>query len=201
MYSPQVDQILYNAPEFAQPILEYVRHVVHQHCPSVEEKIKWQFPCFEYKGKIVCSVAAFKNHCTFGFWQAKLLSDPFKLLKVSEGNSSLGNFGKLTHVSQLPNEEILGMYIMEAMLLIDSGVKQKAIKKESPEVSTPYFIMEELNSNPKALSTYEKLSNSCKREYVNWVVEAKREETKSKRLETMLEWLSEGKSFMWKYQK
>jgi uncharacterized protein YdeI (YjbR/CyaY-like superfamily) len=201
MFSPQVDLKIASAPEFAQPILEHLREIVHKYCPEAVEKIKWQFPCFEYKGKILCNMAAFKEHCVFGFWQAKLLTDTYGILKVTEGSSNLGNLGKLTDISQIPEEEVLGTYIIEAMMLIEKGIKGTVSKKEVQTIETPSFILINLMSSPQALATYEALSNSCKKEYIDWIIEAKREETKSKRMETMLEWLEEGKSRNWKYQK
>jgi len=201
MFSNQVDLNIASAPEYAQPILEHLRTVVHKYCPEVEEKIKWQFPCFDYRGKILCSMAAFKEHCVFGFWQAKLLSDSHGILKVTEGSSTMGNLGKLTHISQIPDEEILGTYIIEAMILIEKGTKASVSKKAVQPIETPSYILSALMSSPQALATYEALSNSCKKEYIDWIEEAKREETKTKRLETMVEWLEEGKSRNWKYQK
>lgn len=200
MYSPAVDDKIAESQDFARPILEHIRFLVHKYCPDVEEKIKWQFPCFDYKGKILCSMAAFKNHCTFGFWQAKLMSDPHKLLHLTEGNSTMGSFGKLTHISQLPNEEIFATYIIEAMMLIENGSKTPITKKVALPVNTPQFMLDSLQSSQKALATYEALSNACKKEYIDWITEAKREETKVKRIETMLHWLEEGKSRNWKYQ-
>jgi uncharacterized protein YdeI (YjbR/CyaY-like superfamily) len=201
MQNDKVDSYIENAQLFAQPILIHLRELVHHFCPQVEEKIKWQFPCFEYKGKMLCSIAAFKAHCAFGFWQASLLDDPHGLFEKGKEKKGMGDLGRITDVGQLPSEEYFRPYFMQAIQLIDEGVKNKKPKKLQPEVlETPNFIVAALKEFPKAQTTWDNFSPSCRKEYIDWITEAKREETKLKRIGTMLEWLEEGKSRNWKYQ-
>lgn len=195
-----VDLYIEKSADFAKPILNHIRELVHQVCPEVKEVIKWQFPNFEYKGNI-CSMAAFKNHCSMGFWKASLMSDPYKLFAKGPG-TSMGQFGQLKSLKDLPSDEILIEYILEAKKLNDEGVKiPKSKSAETKELDIPEYFMEALKQNEKALRTFLDFSFSNKRDYVVWVTEAKTEETRKKRLETSVEWLSEGKVRMWKYVK
>jgi uncharacterized protein YdeI (YjbR/CyaY-like superfamily) len=202
MYHPAVDQYIEKSQLFAQPILRQLREMVHHICPQVEEKIKWQFPCFEYKGKILCSMAAFKAHCAFGFWQAALLSDPYELFEKGKEKKAMGDLGRLSDLSHLPSLEILQSYFIEAMLLIDNGVKMDRPTTDKVVSSTkaPDYLLAALGQNSKAQATWDAFPASCRNEYIEWISEAKRESTRASRIATMLEWLQEGKSRHWKYK-
>jgi uncharacterized protein YdeI (YjbR/CyaY-like superfamily) len=203
MNNPAVDQYIEKAQPFAQPILIQLREIVQHFCPQVEEKIKWQFPCFEYKGKILCSMAAFKAHCAFGFWQAPLLSDPHQLFEKGREKKGMGDLGRLNDVAHIPAAELLRPYFMEAMQLIDDGAKVDRPTKAKPtaQIEVPDYILAALKEQPKAQATWDAFPPSCRKEYIEWITEAKRETTRDSRIATMLEWLIEGKSRHWKYQK
>ncbi len=194
---PRVDAYIAKAQPFAQPILNHIREVVHMACPDVEEKMKWSFPHFDYKGEMMCSMAAFKQHAVMGFWKAALMSDPQKIMSNEE---SMGHFGRMTSVKDLPNDKILIQYIKEAVKLNDEGVKldrPKATKEI--KVDPPDYFMKAISKNKKALTTFQEFSPSNKRDYVEWVTGAKAEATRDKRLETAVEWMAEGKIRNWKY--
>lgn len=197
----RIDVYIAQSAPFAQPILSHLRELIHQACPEVAETIKWGFPNFDYHG-ILCSMASFKQHCAFGFWKSSLLSDPHRIL-IPTGEEGMGHFGALKDVSELPPDEILLEYIREAALLNKQGVKKPAKPKASAEkvLHVPDYFVEALQQNPKALETFESFSYSHKKEYVEWVSEAKTEVTRHKRLATTLEWLTEGKGRNWKYEK
>jgi uncharacterized protein YdeI (YjbR/CyaY-like superfamily) len=191
--SPAIAAYIENAPDFAKPILKHLRKVVHAGCPNVEETLKWRFPHFMYKG-MFCGMAAFKEHCTFGFWKGDLI--------VKNGDDEgMGQFGKIRSLSDLPDEKTLLKYVREAVRLNDEGVKaprQIKSKVKKPLV-IPEYLAAALKRNGKARETFENFSYSHKKEYVEWVTEAKQEETRKRRLETALEWMSEGKTRNWKY--
>ena len=197
----KIDAYIASAAPFAQPILDHLRRLVHQACPDIEEKVKWGFPHFDYKGPMA-SMAAFKQHCAFTFWKGDLLTDPHKVMDKSR-TESMGQMGKLTRLEDLPADEIMISLIKEAMALNDAGVKlpQKARPEEKKELEIPDWFTEALKSNPKALMTFENFSYSHKKEYVEWVTGAKREETRADRMQKTLDLLAEGKSRNWKYQK
>jgi uncharacterized protein YdeI (YjbR/CyaY-like superfamily) len=196
----RIDQYIFKAAPFAQEILLHFRALVHKACPEVEETIKWSFPHFDYKGEMMCSMAAFKQHCAIGFWKASLMKDAKKL---KDGNiEAMGNYGRITSVKDLPDNKIIIAQIREAMKLNDEGVKLPSRKKTSvvePEV--PEDFMKALAKNKKARTVFDSFAPSCRREYILWITEAKTDTTRSKRLETAMEWIAEGKQRHWKYQK
>lgn len=186
--------------DFAQPVLKHLRETVHAFCPEVEEGWKWSFPHFMYRGKILCSMASFKNHCAFGFWLQPEMSDPYGIFKREE-KGGMGCFGKITSLSDLPKTEQLGAYILEAMALTEQGVKPLVLtsKAEKPEPEVPAELLELLDKNPAEKRVFEAFSRSHKKEYIEWIATAKRAETKQRRLEQTLENLKEGKPKEWKY--
>ncbi|MFZ1798246.1 MAG: YdeI/OmpD-associated family protein [Chitinophagaceae bacterium] len=196
----QIDTYINQSAEFARPILEYFRLLVHTACPQISETIKWGFPNFEYKG-IVCSMAAFKRHCSISFRKAGLLKDPLGLLQISEKNG-MGNFDKITSVSALPDKHVLISYIKEAVSLNENKIKipLKTLKK-TPLPAIPPELKKALLENKKASATFANFSDSNKREYILWLNEAKTPQTFEKRLATTLSWLEEGKIRNWKYVK
>jgi len=195
MKSPQVDSYISKAAPFARPILEKLRRLFHEACPEIEEKIKWGVPSFQRNG-MVGGFAAFKQHASFGLWRQDMLPDPEGLFKTK------GPMGaKLTDVSQLPADDVLLSYIRAAVKLNESGPPPRAKSKPKPPVKVPDYFMAALRKDKKALSTFEAFPPSHKREYVDWIVEAKRDETRQTRLATAVQWISEGKSRNWKYVK
>ncbi|MFM6984825.1 MAG: YdeI/OmpD-associated family protein [Chitinophagaceae bacterium] len=197
--SAQVDQYILKSADFAQVILEHIRFLVHTACPEVEEQIKWSFPNFVYKGKILCHMAAFKHHCSFGFWNSDTLEDPEHLLQKS-GRTAMGNLGRIESIEQFPDSDAIIFLLKSAMLQIDNGSTVKKAKKVRP-LEIPIILTEALANNPEANAHFERFSTSQKREYADWINEAKTDATREKRLQTTIEWLSEGKTRQWKYQK
>jgi uncharacterized protein YdeI (YjbR/CyaY-like superfamily) len=195
---PRIDAYIAKSAGFAQPILTHIRDVVHAACPDVEETMKWSFPHFLYKG-MLCSMAAFKEHCAFGFWKGSLI------LEGGDGaggdEKGMGQFGRITGVGDLPSRKVLTGYIKKAMKLNDEGVKAPARTK--PKVARklviPDALSRALQANDKARETFEKFPPSHKREYADWIAEAKTEATRARRVETAIAWMAEGKSRNWKY--
>ena len=196
--SVEVDAYIARSAEFARPILKKIRSLFHKARPQIHETIKWGFPHFEYKG-IVGSMAAFKQHVAFGFWKGELLSDPHKVFAVMEKTAM--NMSKITGAAQLPADKILLACIREAVALNEDGVKlpprKKPVRNGPPAV--PDDLARALKANKKARATFDGFSPSHQREYVEWIAEAKQEETRARRLATTLEWLAAGKPRNWKY--
>jgi uncharacterized protein YdeI (YjbR/CyaY-like superfamily) len=195
----RVDAYIEKAQPFAKPVLSHLRQLVHNACPEVEETIKWGMPSFDYKGPF-CSIASFKEHCAFGFWKAALMKDADKM-KDNQQNA-MGHAGKIKSLQDLPPDKILLNWIKEAMKLNDDGTKLPPRKlKEKKEILVPDYFTKELNKNKKASTTFQNFSPSHRREYLEWITEAKTEETRNRRMTTALEWLTEGKGRHWKYEK
>lgn len=198
---PRIDAYIKKSAPFAQPILEHIRALVHKTCPTVTETVKWGFPHFEYNG-ILCSMASFKQHCSFGFWKAALMKDTQGLL-TNVGETGMGHFEKITSLETLPADKTLVAYIKEAMKLNDDGAKLPAKPKSTvkKEVEPPPELLAALKKNKAAQKAYEAFSPSHKREYIEWITEAKTEATRTKRLEQAIEMMSEGKNRNWKYER
>ena len=193
---PRIDAYIAKSADFAQPILRRLRSLVHEACPQVEEDIKWGVPSFGYAGGILCGMAAFKQHASFGFWKHALV--------LGEGvpQTGMGSYGKMTTLHDLPPDRTLLAHIRKAMKLNQDGVKSPAARKSTskPLPEMPRELAAALKQNKAAQATFDAFPPSCKREYIEWIVEAKREETRAKRLAQTMEWLAEGKRRNWKYE-
>lgn len=194
----QVDAYIAKQTPSLQPVLEKIRAAVHKACPSCEEAMKWNVPWFVYKGPLL-GMAAFTKHASFGFWKGKLLPDPDGIFPGPR-RASMCTY-KAETVKDLPSQAVLAKYIKAAMKLNDEGInvpKRTGSAAKSPTV--PKELAAALKKNAKARKTFEAFPPSCQREYVDWITEAKREETRTKRLATTIEWLTEGKRRNWKYE-
>ncbi len=200
-HDPRVDAYIAKSADFAKPILEYIRQLAHDTSPLLTETIKWGFPFFEYNGP-VCQMAAFKNHMALGFWKARLLNDPHSALKF--GDEKAGSLGVIKSIGDLPSKEILTDFILQAVELNKNDIKlapKKAAPAEKKELTAPDYFIAALAQSATAMYKWENFSPSHKKEYIEWLLDAKTEATRQKRMDTALEWISEGKSRHWKYQR
>lgn len=194
---PRIDAYIAKAAPFAQPILQRIRDVVHEACPEVEETMKWSMPTFVYAGGILAGMAAFKQHASFGYWKHALV--------MGEGaqRDGMGSYGKMATLKDVPSKRRLVADIRRAMQLNAAGVKTPGPRKTAapkPPPETPPDLLAALAKNRKARTTFEALAPSHRREYVEWITEARRDETRARRLAQTVEWLAEGKRRNWKYE-
>jgi uncharacterized protein YdeI (YjbR/CyaY-like superfamily) len=199
--NPKIDAYVAKAAPFAQPVLAHLRRLIHKACPDVVEEMKWSRPFFLHGGTILCNISAFKAHCSFGFWGAEIGKVLVQDGVVKDGG--MGSLGKITSVKDLPPEKKLLGYIRQAAKLIDSGlgdnrivVARRVVKASKP----PPEFAAALKKNKAANKVFDAFSPSCKREYVEWIAEAKRPETRDRRITQAVEWITEGKQRNWKYQ-
>jgi uncharacterized protein YdeI (YjbR/CyaY-like superfamily) len=195
---PRIDAYIAKSAEFATPILEHLRAVVHAACPEVEETVKWGSPHFDYQGEMMCAMAAFKQHCAFGFWKGTLVMGK----SSSEKGDSAGWLGRITRVSELPSRKVLTGYIKKAMALNDAGIK--APRKKGPPkkpLPVPPDLSRALKTNKAARENFDGFSPSARRDYIEWLQEAKTDDTRARRLATAVGWVAEGKRRNWKYEK
>ncbi|MDX2218070.1 MAG: YdeI/OmpD-associated family protein [Burkholderiales bacterium] len=197
MSHAEVDAYIAKSAPFAQPILNELRARVHKACPQVEEAIKWGMPSFQYNGKILCGMAAFKQHATFGFWRREVAAGT-----AGSEHDAMGQFGKLTDVKQLPTKTEFTRMVKAAMALIDSHAPATPATRKHPRpaLAMPDDFQAGLKRNKAALKTFDAFSPSHRREYIEWIVEAKRDETRARHIAQAIEWLAEGKARNWKYQ-
>lgn len=192
---PRVDAYIARQGEFARPILEKFRALVHETCPEVVETIKWRMPSFEYKG-LLCGMAAFKAHATFGFWKHD------RVVGADEkSREAMGSFGRLTSVDQCPSKRDFARWMKIAMRLNDEGVSTPREKSSTKKkVAMHPAFKAALAKSKKAQAAFDSFAPSCQREYLEWIAEAKRDETRDKRIATAIEWIGEGKKRHWKYE-
>lgn len=193
----RVDAYIAKSADFARPILEHLRELVHEACPKVEETIKWGSPHFMYEGNLA-GMAAFKEHCVFGFWKGALVFDD-----PERAQSGMGQFGKIRSLGDLPSARQMKAYVKKAAALNELGEKAPKRPPKHPRkpIGMPDDFAAALKKHSKAAQTFENFTPSHRREYLEWITEAKREETRQKRIATAIEWLSEGKQRHWKYQR
>jgi uncharacterized protein YdeI (YjbR/CyaY-like superfamily) len=203
---PRVDAYIAKAQPFAQPILTHIRKLVHKGCPPVEETIKWSRPFFEYKGNILCNMSAFREHCSLGFWGQEIAAVLREVKLVLPGDG-MGTFGKITRIDDLPAEKEIVGWIRKAAGFVDSGqytspisARRTVVKPAKPALKTPPEFSAALKKSKRAAAAFASFSPSCKREYMEWIAEAKRAETRDKRIAAAVEWIAEGKQRNWKYQ-
>lgn len=197
------DEYIDKAADFAKPILVHLRSLVQTACPDIEEEMKWSFPNFQYKGQILCSMAAFKKHCTFGFWLGNEMEDPDGILNQI-GKTAMGDLGQIKSLESLPADEVLIKYIKQAMEMIDKGVKKAPNQEKKTTDKTleiPDDLLDALSENPLAKATFEQFSHTNKKEYIDWLLDAKTSQTRQKRLAEAIAWMNEGKIRNWKYIK
>lgn len=193
---PRIDAYIAKSAEFARPILQRLRETVHDACRQVEETIKWGSPSFVYAGGILCGMAAFKQHASFGFWKHALV------MGEAAARDGMGSYGKMTAATDLPPQRRLLADLKKAMKLNEQGVNAPGVRKTAtpkPPPKAPADLVAALKKNGKARATFEAFAPSHKREYIEWIEEAKREENRTRRLAQAIEWMAEGKPRNWKY--
>jgi uncharacterized protein YdeI (YjbR/CyaY-like superfamily) len=192
---PRIDAYIAKSAEFARPILTHLRATVRAACKDVDETIKWGMPHFTYRGKILCGMAAFKRHCAFGLWRGSEAIENAR-------DEAMGQFGRIASLRDLPAKKVLSDLIKAGMRAIEadevSPPKPKA-KTRKPELLVPEDLAALLAKHRKARETFDNFPPSHRREYIEWIIEAKREDTRRRRLTQAIEWLSEGKPRHWKY--
>lgn len=200
-FNPQFDEYIAGSADFAKPILTHLRELIHEICPEVEEIMKWGYPHFDYKGDMMCILAAYKNHCSFSLFKAELMSDK-KLIESVKAGHKMGYMDKIKSLSDLPEKETLVAYIKEAMVLNEKGLKKsKPVPAEPKVIEVPDYFSEKLETHALAKEIFESKSPSFRKEYMVWITDAKTEATRQKRIEQSLEWIAEGKGRFWQYQK
>ena len=206
VHHAKVDAYIAKAELFAQPILARIRKLVHSACPGVEETIKWSRPFFDYKGAVLCNMSAFKAHCSIMFWGLEMAPIVRKAGAIHDGDKGL--LRRIPSIDALPSDRKLLAWIRQAAAFIDSGeqispiaARGKGVRAPRPLLKTPPEFTAALNKNKKASAAFAAFSPSCKREYVEWIADAKRPETRDRRIATAIAWIAEGKPRSWKYQK
>jgi uncharacterized protein YdeI (YjbR/CyaY-like superfamily) len=201
-FNPKVDAYIAKAQPFAQPILAHVRELAHKACPDVDEEIKWSMPFFVLRGVVLGHMAGFKQHCAIGFWGPEMHATLREDGLLSE--NGMGALGKVSSLKDLPSDKKLLDYFRQAAGLVASGQRTKSIvrprKSQKPAPEVPSELAAAFKKNKAAAKAFAGFSPSCQREYTDWIADAKRPDTRQKRIATAIEWIAEGKQRNWKYQ-
>ena len=191
---PRVDAFITHQADFAQSILTWLRDRVHAACPDATETIKWGMPFFEYRGRPLANMAAFKAHASFGFWDRGALA-------TGQEGGAMGQYGRIASLADLPPAEALEAQVRAAMTLIEGERPKRAARPPKPPIETPPALIEALARDRQAAATYDGFTPGCRREYDEWIAQAKRPDTRDKRVAQAIEWLREGKRRHWKYER
>jgi uncharacterized protein YdeI (YjbR/CyaY-like superfamily) len=195
---PRIDHYIASAAPFARPILRQFRKLVHKSTPEIEETTKWRMPFFTYGGTPICHIAAFKAHCGIGFWHREVQA--MIAAEVGVRDTAMGQFGRITAPADLPSQKLLLRLVSSAVHLVKTSQPQRPSREPSRRPpKTPADLARRLQRDAKARATFAGLSPSHRREYIEWIVEAKRAETRTHRLDTTIAWLRAGKTRNWKY--
>jgi uncharacterized protein YdeI (YjbR/CyaY-like superfamily) len=204
-FNPRIDAYIAKSQTFAQPILIHIRELVHKAVPNVEETIKWSRPFFELKGVILGNMSAFKEHCSFGFWGEEIGAVLREANVIQDGG--MGSLGRITTLKDMPSDKEMLGFLKQAAAFIETGnytspiaARNKVVKAPKPAPEAPAELTQALKTNKAAGKVFANFSPSCQREYLEWIAEAKRPETRDKRIAQAIEWMAEGKQRNWKYQ-
>jgi uncharacterized protein YdeI (YjbR/CyaY-like superfamily) len=204
-FNPKVDAYIAKSGAFAQPILEHLRALIHKACPPAVEEIKWSRPFFLHNAEILCNISAFKEHCAFGFWGAEIGKELTADGIVQDGG--MGSLGKITTLKDLPSDKQMLAYIRRAAELIDSGngenrvvAQRRVVKAPKAELEMSAEFAAALKKHKTAATHFDAFSPSCRREYIDWIADAKKPETRDRRIAQAIDWIAEGKQRNWKYQ-
>jgi uncharacterized protein YdeI (YjbR/CyaY-like superfamily) len=194
---PRIDAYIEAAPDFARPILIHLRRFAHDAVPGLGETIKWSMPHFTLNGKNLAGMAAFKAHCAFVIHGAGRQG-----ADDGQGDEKSGDYGKIASLDDLPDEQVLKARLIEAAQALSGGQKKaRPPKAPKAEIAVPDDLLAALEGNEAARVTFETFAPSHRREYLEWIVEAKAAATRARRIEQAVEWLAEGKKRNWKYEK
>jgi uncharacterized protein YdeI (YjbR/CyaY-like superfamily) len=193
---PRIDEKIAKAGDFARPILEHFRALVHATIPEAEETIKWSMPHFTYRDKNVAMMAAFKAHCAVAIVGAG---------RQGEGDG-MGSYGKIGSLADLPDDAELAAKLREAKERIDTegtAARRAPVPRQSqkPDIPMPDDFAAALARNGAAQSTFDAFAPSHRWEYLDWITSAKREDTRAKRIGDAVGWIAEGKKRNWKYER
>lgn len=203
---PRVDAYIEKAAPFAQPILRHLRKLMHEACPHATESVKWGMPFFVQRGVILANMAAFKQHCAFGFWGIEMKKVLAKD-RLHKSDAAMGWMGRITELKDLPAEKDLLSYMRHAGELVETGQREQSIdsrmrsKRSRAEASVPAELSASLKKNKLAAKAFAAFPPGRRREYAEWISEAKRPETKQKRVAQAVKWIAEGKSRNWQYER
>lgn len=171
-----VDPWIASEPDYARPILNYLRDLIHEAAPDAVAQMKWSRPFYLVNGTPICYLAAFKQHCGFGFWSPDM-TEVLKADGIAEPGAS-GSFGRISSIADLPPADHLLRYLRHAADLARTGSAKtpmasgRRASAKAP-IAMPTALATALAQSAEASAGFQKLSASCRREYFEWITSAK----------------------------
>jgi len=194
----KIDAYIDKQADFARPILHILRQWIRESHPAVIEDYKWGGPHFHLGKGLVMGMGGFKHHVSLFFMEGALIEDPYGLLAQGKGEAM--RHVKLTSEEELhQHEQAIRYYLSEAFRNAEAGrkVDKKALRKP---LVIPDWVREALQKVPDAWANFEGMSWSHQKEYLEYLTEAKREDTRQRRLAKTIELLLQKKGLNDKYK-
>lgn len=190
--NPSVDEFIERAQPFAKPILTHVRERVHTLVPDVREDIRWRMPAFMRGNSILLIVGAFKAHVAINFWRGDSVVP-------HETSGALGQLGRLTTLDDLPAE--FDALILAAADTANAPPTRRKREASSPPAQIHPHLSAALDGAPAARACFDAFTPAQQRDYVEWIADAKQEQTRARRIAQAIEWIGEGKRRNWQYER
>lgn len=186
------------AQEKYKELLESLNSIIED-C-ALEPQIKWGAPCYTYKGKNVIGLAAFKEYVAIWFFQGGLLEDKAKVLvNANEGVTKALRQWRFKTMEEI-DRSLIQQYILESITNFNEGRTIKP-SKEKKEIVVPKEIQDAFEKDNALKAAFNDLSNSCQREYCEYIAEAKKVDTRMRRLEKIIPMIIDHKGLHDKYKK
>ncbi len=195
----QINQYIAENPEWQRKLLVRLRQLIHSTDAEVEETWKWNSPHFDHQG-IMIGLQAFKEHVAVWFHKGSLIKDPKKLFEKLPKGEEKGMRSYKLHEGDALNEAAFVDLVKQAVALNVKGTKLTDAKPAKKALVLPEDLGSVLHKDPTAWANWEAFSYSHKKEYIEWVTDAKQEETRKRRIAQALEKIREGESKEEKHQ-
>ncbi|GAB2541876.1 DUF1801 domain-containing protein [Rufibacter soli] len=186
----KIDAFFTNAPAFAKPICEKLRLAIDEADPALKPSWKWGTPVYEKAGaSMVCAISVHKQHVNLTFFQGAQVPDTYGVFTTGLDGKNMRTI-RFTEVGQVKEEQIVEY--VRAATLVKPDKSGKSTERSVIEI--PEDLKQAL-AHAKQLEKFEQMAYTHRKEYVRWVSEAKRQETRDGRITKTVERITEGKKF------
>jgi hypothetical protein len=187
----QINQYMAELPEWQRRMLVRLRQLIHEAAPEVEEAWRWDKPHFDNAG-IMVGLCAFKEHVAVWFHKGALLKDTKKLFEATARTEEKGMRAYKLHEGDKINEAAFLDLVKQAVAVNDKGTKLREAKPTKKALVVPEDLEQVLRKDPTAWANWEAFPVGHRRAYVEWVTDARQEETRKRRIAQSLEKIREG---------
>lgn len=180
--SKSVDQYILEHPEWADELI-FLREIVK--LEGAVETIKWGAPCYTIRGKNVIGIGAFKSYVGLWFYNGALLKDHEKvLLNAQEGVTKALRQWRFNSIDEM-NKTLIAKYVKEAINNQKAGKEIKP-SRQKKELNIPNELQQAFDTDQDLRPAFETFPPYKKREFADYITQAKREETRMNRLKKVI---------------